>query len=149
MRTTIENSAALVLLGLCGWAGETTAPKGLLEGLGLDSEVSKQELAYTCDPLPASKPPAQMSGGEGVPPLPLPAVPLRRSEKKNPPRPPVLVVKVDSGKGQEDWNTNPQDIENLLRWMAKNFGVDFSSQVRSLDEVLGLKPSPKERASKE
>lgn len=128
---------------------DATGPKGLLDGLGLDSAVSKQELSYTCDPLPPAKPPAQMSGGEGVPPLPLPAVPLRRTEKKNPPRPPVLVVKVDSGRGQGDWNTNPQDVENLLRWMAKNLGVSFSSQVRTLDDVLGLRPAPTERASKE
>ncbi len=75
---------------------------GLTDGLGLDSEVSREEMKYTCKPLPAPKPPAQMSSGEGVPPLPLPAVPQRRTEKKNPPRPPVLAVKIITEGGEAD-----------------------------------------------
>ena len=117
--------------------GEDIYIHGGLHGLGLDSEVSKEELNYTCKPLPNTKPPAQMSGSEGVPPLPLPAVPQRRTEKKNPPRPPVLVVKIVTN-DELDWNTNPQDVENLLTWMAKNIGVNFSSQNRSLDSIFGV-----------
>lgn len=108
------------------------------DGLGLDSAVSKEELNYTCDPLPPPKPPAQMSGGEGVPPLPLPAVPIRRTEKKNPPRPPVLVIKIITDR-DADWNTNPNDVENLLKWMSKELDVNFSSQNKRLNDVLGFK----------
>lgn len=99
---------------------------GVLDGLGLDSAVSKEETSFTCVPAPPPKPPAQMSGGEGVPPLPLPAVPQRRSEKKNPPRPPTLIAKIATQK-QSDWATNPADADNLLKWMAKNLNINFSS----------------------
>ncbi|MFA6929556.1 MAG: DUF4159 domain-containing protein [Lentisphaeria bacterium] len=97
----------------------------LLRGLGLDSDVAKEETSYTCIPLPPATPPAQHSSAEGLPPLPLPVVPLRRTEKKNPPRPPVLIAKMATQK-QSDWATNPGDTKNLLKWMAKNLNVHFS-----------------------
>lgn len=137
----------LMVLTMCALAQESRI-KPLTDGLGLDSEVSREELNYTCVAKPPPKPPAQMSGGEGVPPLPLPAVPQRRTEKKNPPRPPVLVVKIITDGGEADWNTNPQDIENLLKWMAKNFGINFSSQNKTLDDALGYK-GPMQMAVKE
>ncbi len=99
---------------------------GLTEGFGLDSEVVEHETEYTCTPLPPPTPPAQQSGAEGIPPLPLPAVPLRRTEKKNPPRPPVLIAKIATA-DPTDWATNPGDTQNLLRWMSRNLKVDFSS----------------------
>ena len=140
-RTSCTFGVALIII-VCLTAivlAQDTNRGKLLDGLGLDSAVSQAERNFTCTPLPPPKPPAQMSGGEGVPPLPLPAVPLRRSEKKNPPRPPVLVVKIVTSGGEKDWNTNPQDIENLLRWMSKNLGVSFSSQNRTLEDVLGAR----------
>jgi len=100
--------------------------QNIFNGLGIDSTISKEETNYTCTPLPSSKPPAQHSSAEGVPPLPLPVVPLRRTEKKNPPRPPVLVAKVSTN-NLNDWATNPSDINNLLKWMASNLNVHFSS----------------------
>jgi len=111
---------------------------GGTKGLGLDKSnpVIQQENNFTCDPLPPPQSPAQMKGAEGVPPLPLPAVPLRRTEKNNPPRPPVLVGKIDSGKGESDWNTNPADIENLLKWMSKEMHVDFSWKVIKLEKTI-------------
>lgn len=105
-------------------AGDAAA--GLLDGLGLESTVAREEANYTCVAKPPATPPAQHSGAEGVPPLPLPAVPLRRTEKKNPPRPPVLIAKIAT-KSKADWATNPADARNLLRWMAKDLKVHFSS----------------------
>ena len=137
--------AVSLWMGVCLLAQETRL-RGLTDGLGLNSEVSKEELKYTCKPLPAPKPPAQMSGGEGVPPLPLPAVPQRRTEKKNPPRPPVLVVKIVTDGGEQDWNTNPQDVENLLKWLAKSFGISFSSQNMTLGDALGYNKGPMQMA---
>jgi len=99
---------------------------GLLDDLGLNSRIAQEETKYTCTPLPPPKPPAQHSGAEGLPPLPLPVVPLRRTEKKNPPRPPVLIAKIAT-RNRSDWATNPADTQNLLRWMAKNLNVHFSS----------------------
>ncbi len=104
---------------------EAEGQDALLRGLGLDSDVAKEETSFTCIPLPPATPPAQHSSAEGLPPLPLPVVPLRRTEKKNPPRPPVLIAKIATQK-QSDWATNPGDCKNLLKWMAKNLNVHFS-----------------------
>ena len=87
-------------------------------------EVSAQ--SRTCGPPPPAKP-ERRTGGESFPPLPLPATPLRRSEKKREPAPPALVGKVILGdvkwvtqNGQRssfrDWMTDPADIRNLLQW---------------------------------
>jgi hypothetical protein len=102
--------------------------------MGLDSEVVEHETDYTCVPVAPAPPPAQYSGAEGLPPLPLPVVPLRRTEKKNPPRPPVLVAKIATS-DPSDWATNPGDVENLLRWMAANLNVHFSSINLPEDQV--------------
>src|SRR5690348_13489635 len=65
---------------------------------------------------PPKASPRRISGGEGVPPLPLPATPLRRSERKREPSPPKVIGKViwgetasfqyDTGDKTEvaDWN---------------------------------------------
>ena len=106
----------------------------LADSLGLDSDVVQQEGGYTCVPLPPPPPPAQHSGAEGMPPLPLPAVPLRRTEKKNPPRPPVLIAKIATA-DKGDWATNPGDTENLLRWMAETLDVHFSSMNLPEDQI--------------
>src|SRR3954452_6305806 len=44
--------------------------------------------------IPPKAKPDRRNAGEGVPPLPLPATPLRRSEKKREPSPPALVGSV-------------------------------------------------------
>src|SRR5208282_97225 len=49
-----------------------------------------------CGPPPAAKP-QNRTGGESFPPLPLPATPLRRTEKKRPPAPPSLAGKMALG----------------------------------------------------
>ena len=51
----------------------------------------------TCG-APRRAAPQRRKGGESFPPLPLPATPLRRTEKKRPPAPPALVGKVQYGK---------------------------------------------------
>ena len=44
--------------------------------------------------MPPKAKPRRISGGESFPPLPLPATPLRRSERKRPPSPPKLIGKI-------------------------------------------------------
>ncbi len=79
-----------------------------------------------CGIAPRAKP-KRIKGGEGVPPLPLPATPLRRSERKRDPAPPLLIGKVRWGRsnlvwklpdGREkpyaDWNHDPNDVHRLL-----------------------------------
>ena len=119
-----RNLFGLTVLALAFVGADCVA--GLLDGLGLDSAATKEETNSTCVPVPPAKPPAQHSSAEGLPPLPLPVVPLRRTEKKNPPRPPVLIAKIATA-NRSDWATNPADTENLLRWMGQNLNVHFSS----------------------
>lgn len=84
--------------------------------------------------LPPPEKPAHASAAEGLPPLPLPATPQRRTEKKNPPRPPVIAVKIRTEKVQ-DWGTDPNDLNNLLIWMKANLGVNFTYDEKALGEV--------------
>lgn len=107
-------------------AASPQAAAELLDGFGLNSEIVEHEKEYTCTPKPPPQPPAQHSSAEGLPPLPLPVVPLRRTEKKNPPRPPVLIAKIATQR-KSDWATNPADTKNLLKWMARELDVHFSS----------------------
>jgi len=72
----------------CAFLVGAWATAGLLEEMGIESEASRLVREQNYRPRKVDKPPAQHSGAEGVPPLPLPAVPLRRTEKKNPPSPP-------------------------------------------------------------
>lgn len=122
MTTSLKNFFC-ALLTLC--LSVSFAADPLLQGMGLDSAAAQAETAYSCTVAPPATPPAQHSSAEGLPPLPLPVVPLRRTEKKNPPRPPVLIAKIATQKSN-DWATNPGDAQNLLKWMAKNLDVHFS-----------------------
>jgi hypothetical protein len=65
----------------------------------------------------------RISGGESFPPLPLPATPLRRTERKREPAPPALVGKINlniiDGKKAGGGSAYPSvtlDIENLMNW---------------------------------
>ena len=90
----------------------------------------------SCGPPPKAKP-QRRKGGESFPPLPLPATPLRRTEKKRPPAPPTLVGKVEYGErvwatdenGRRysylDWTTDPGDMETLLKWVGRHLGVRY------------------------
>ena len=93
-------------------------------------------LAKSCGPPPRAKP-QRRKGGESAPPLPLPATPLRRTEKKRPPAPPALVGKVQYGKivwvtdkrgrrtSYRDWTTDPADIRNLVRLTNRGLGIRY------------------------
>ncbi|MGO8748362.1 MAG: hypothetical protein ACLQNE_20505, partial [Thermoguttaceae bacterium] len=89
-RTFLERMGMVCAAG--GAAG--LAGSGLMEpGLAWGDDNSGP---VDCGPPPAAKPQHQ-TGGESFPPLPLPATPLRRSEKKRPPAPPALVGKMAMG----------------------------------------------------
>ncbi len=95
--------------------------------------------------------PQRIKGGESFPPLPLPATPLRRTERKRPPAPPLLVGKVvwgaaaefsfeDGGKVRvEDWNMCPADAQQLLAGYAKATGTEYRSDSIRLN---GFDPDP-------
>jgi hypothetical protein len=72
-----------------------------------------------------------------VPPLPLPATPLRRTERKREPAPPTLVGKLTWGENRSqvladgrkiswaDWNTDPSDMQRLLKYTNEKLGVHY------------------------
>jgi hypothetical protein len=90
-----------------------------------------------CGPPPPAKPQFR-GGGESFPPLPLPATPLRRTEKKRPPSPPALVGKMALGQVRwitrdgkrvqyRDWMTDPADVQTLLGWTSDKLGINYRS----------------------
>ena len=91
----------------------------------------------SCGGSPPRAKPQRRKAGESFAPLPLPVTPLRRTEKKRPPSPPPLVGKMEYGKvvwatdsrGRRysylDWMTDPQDINNLLRWTNAQLGIKY------------------------
>jgi hypothetical protein len=95
--------------------------------------------------LPPRAAPRRISGGEGVPPLPLPATPIRRTERKREPRPPQLIGKVVWGESGEyryadgqtaqvaDWNLCPDDLAQLMRKAGRWFGLNYGTQPVSLN----------------
>jgi hypothetical protein len=119
--------------------GLMTAIGGGIEGgLGLPTFCWADEGdsgPIDCGPPPQAKPQHQ-TGGESFPPLPLPATPLRRSEKKRPPSPPALVGKAALGNTRwmtkdgkrvqyRDWMTDPADVMTLLSWTAGKLGINY------------------------
>ncbi|HNQ35521.1 MAG TPA: DUF4159 domain-containing protein [bacterium] len=80
--------------------------------------------AWECGKAPPVQTPQTRKAGEAVPPLPLPATPLRRSEKKNPPSPPVLVGKVVCGP-DDRWTRAENDVDNLLRLASQQLSVPY------------------------
>ena len=110
--------------------------------LGLAMEAAAQP--RTCGPPPQAAP-QRRTAAESFPPLPLPATPLRRSEKKREPSPPALVGKVILGDvkwvtkdGQRysyrDWMTDPNDIRNLLQWTNRQLNIRYRATDTSLPE---------------
>jgi len=70
--------------------------------------------------IPPKGTPQRRNAGEGFPPLPLPATPLRRSEKKREPSPPALVGNVTfsdlaTKKAGLSWQTTIIDLE---KWVS-------------------------------
>lgn len=104
--------------------------------MALDIAELQAQNFKSCGPPPPAKP-QRRTGGESFPPLPLPATPLRRTELKRPPSPPVLVGKVAYGEvhwvtkggkkiAYRDWTTDPGDIATLLKWAGGQLGIRYS-----------------------
>ena len=94
-----------------------------------------------------SKPPAKdqsRNAGEGLPPLPLPGTPLRRSERKRMPSPPPLIAKIQYGVLQNadhggtaveyySWNQDPGDIPVLLQEVNTALNVKYTQKKGPLE----------------
>lgn len=101
--------------------------------------------------LPPKAAPKRISAGESIPPLPLPATPLRRTERKREPSPPLLAGKVIWGESAsftwddgrtielEDWNLCPADLQQLLAKSGPVLGTAYRSESINL---AGFTPDP-------
>lgn len=99
--------------------------------------------------LPPKAAPRRISGGESFPPLPLPATPLRRSERKRPPSPPKLIGKVVWGETATfaykngisrqitDWNLCPDDVKQILNKTRDNLGMPYTTEPVALSTFHG------------
>ena len=91
----------------------------------------------------------RISGGEAFPPLPLPATPLRRTERKREPSPPKLIAKVVWGQDATftygdgaktriaDWNLCPGDLQQLMKMASARLGVTYGADSFSLASFDG------------
>jgi len=84
------------------------------------AECMAEEFVNPKANIPPKATPQRRNAGEGVPPLPLPATPLRRSERKREPAPPALVGNVTfsdlaARKAGVRWETTIIDLE---RWVS-------------------------------
>jgi hypothetical protein len=94
-------------------------------------------------PPPAA--PKRIKGGESFPPLPLPATPLRRTERKREPAPPALIGKIryggtrlwTSAEGESflinDWESEKGDLPVLLGRVASALGTRYRFEVTDLE----------------
>ena len=97
-----------------------------------------------CGPPPKAKP-QHRTGGEGFAPLPLPATPLRRTEKKRPPAPPALIGKMAPGphpldhQGRQAGPVPRLDDRpgrrraRLLLWTNEKLGINYRSVESDFD----------------
>jgi len=126
----------------------------LVCGLGAVALADGEEVGeQICGPPPPPKP-TRRKAAESYPPLPLPVVPLRRTEKKRPPAPPVLLAKLQYGErlravapdGEEyffwDWNSDPGDCDHLFAWANPRLGINFRHEDFPLAQVSGALTVP-------
>lgn len=110
----------------------------LFVGLGALAQEGFNVPKGPCGSAPPQKP-QRRKGGESVPPLPLPATPLRRTEKKRPPSPPTLIAKIQFGEiaaaehdGKVfkywDWNKDPGDVKVLTNLANKALGINYTTR---------------------
>lgn len=81
-------------------------------------------------------PPANIASGEaGIPRPGPPYIPQARSEKKKPPRPPVIFTKMQSPYGLIDWASRPNDLGNLLKGMKEKIDINFAFESKPFSEI--------------
>ncbi|MDQ1257367.1 MAG: hypothetical protein QG656_1971, partial [Candidatus Hydrogenedentes bacterium] len=103
--------------------------------LSLLSQAAEAQPASCGAPPPAH--PQRITGGESFPPLPLPVTPLRRTERKRPPTPPLLIGKLRYGGEKQsvtpdgrqytyfDWKSDPADAARLLEFVGPKLGINY------------------------
>jgi hypothetical protein len=98
--------------------------------LGLGDLAKAQEFDNPKANIPPKAAPQRRNAGEGFPPLPLPATPLRRSEKKREPAPPALVGNVTFSQqtikqAGLNWQNTVIDIEKWVEFTNQQLGQRY------------------------
>jgi hypothetical protein len=106
---------------------------GVLLCLVATAEEQTRELG-TIGP-PPRKSPERQTAAEGMPPLPLPVVPLRRSEPKAEPQAPMFVGRLTYGTYQ-DYMPNPGDLDNLMRHVRYGVGLWYGQRLVPMEELV-------------
>jgi hypothetical protein len=94
---------------------------------------------------PPKAKPQHRTAAEGVPPLPLPATPLRRSERKREPSPPALIGMINFSASRFEivdgerrqvsaFPTTQLDIERLMRYANGQLGIKYRFVPTSLEQ---------------
>lgn len=96
--------------------------------------VSAQERMLGTIGPPPRQDPQRTTSAEGLAPLPLPVVPLRRSEPKAEPSPPLFAARLAYGDTQ-DYMPNPGDIDNLLRHVRNQLDAWYGHTVITTSEL--------------
>ena len=86
---------------------------------------------------PPRQVPQRQTAAEGLPPLPLPAVPLRRSEPKHEPAAPLFVARLAYGDTQ-DYMPNPGDLDNLLRQVRAQLDLWYGHSILTTGELVDI-----------
>ena len=113
----------------------TVAIGAMLALLAVTAPAADRKIG-TIGPPPRQNPQRQTSG-ESLPPLPLPATPLRRSEPKAEPSPPLFISKLKWGTWQ-DYTPNMGDIDNLLRHVRYQIDSWYGWSEIGINEIVAL-----------
>jgi len=102
----------------------------LVIGFAVALPTSAEEFQNPKANIPPKAAPQRRNAGEGFPPLPLPATPLRRSEKKREPSPPALVGNITfsetaAKKAGLTWETTIIDIEKWVNFTNDQLGQRY------------------------
>lgn len=84
---------------------------------------------------PPKEKPHRTKAAEGFPPLPLPVVPQRRTEKKRPPAPPKLVANM-ANFGFNGWRGSPGAVDELLKSARRHLDVWYGWEQLDLNEIV-------------
>ena len=114
--------------------------RGLMVGLVvlgvLAGHVHAERMLGTVGPPPRQSPQRE-TAAEGFPPLPLPVVPLRRSEPKSEPQAPTFIARLAYGETQ-DYMPNPGDLANLLGHVRTQLDVWYGHTIVQIDELVAM-----------
>lgn len=118
----------------------------IISTLSIDSKADENDWFVYLGTQEAKKSPRRnINAAEALPPLPLPATPLRRTERKKPPQPDYLIGKVIWGESASfsdstgnkmeiaDWNLCPTDTEKFVA-RARAMDLQYHWQNTNLND---------------